>query len=107
METKKSLKYLRAHKKVEILKHFYSHLAVFIIINTGIILVLANAFGKGPTYFSKWEVYFTLFFWGIGILFHALYVLFEITFRGGFLKRWEDRKMKQFLEEDRWSEFEN
>ena len=39
METKKSLTYLRAKKKVEMLKGFYSHLAVYIIVNVVIILV--------------------------------------------------------------------
>ncbi len=100
METKKSLNYLRAQKKVEILKHFYSHLAVFVIINTGIILVSANVFGKGETNFSHWEIYVTAFFWGIGLICHALYVVFELYFKNGFLRRWEDKKIRQFLEED-------
>ncbi len=100
MESKRSLSYLRARKKVEIIKHFYGHLMVFIIVNTGIILASANVFEKGETDFSNWGNYVTLFFWGIGLLCHALYVAFEFYFHGGFLKRWEERKIKQFLEEE-------
>lgn len=102
MEVKRSLSYLRAKKKVEILKHFYNHLAVFIIINTGIILISANVFGKGETDFSDWGIYVTLFFWGIGLISHAIWVFFELYFKNKFLKNWEERKIKEFLEKDRF-----
>ena len=102
METKKSLNYLKAKKKVEILKHFYSHLVVFLVINTGIILISANVFGKGKTDFSDWSIYVTAFFWGIGLISHAIYVLFELYVNDNFLKRWEEKKIKQFLEEDQY-----
>lgn len=102
METQKSLNYLRAKKKVETLKAFYSHLAVYIIINTGIILVLGNVFGKGETDFFDWGIYFTTLFWGIGLASHGIYVLFVFYFKNNFLSRWEEKKIKQFLEEDRF-----
>lgn len=102
METKKSLNYLRAKKKVETLKGFYSHLTAYIIVNTGIILVSANVFGEGETDFSRWEIYFTAFFWGIGLVSHAIYVFFVLYVKNNFLKRWEEKKIKQFLEEDRF-----
>lgn len=100
MENKKSLAYLRAKKKVEILKGFYSHLTAFLIFNTFIVLVSANIFGKGEADFLRWEIYTTAFFWGIGLLSHAIYVLFVFHFKINFLKRWEENKIKQFLEED-------
>ncbi len=102
MEVKRSLNYLRAKKKVEILKHFYNHLAVFIIINTGIILISSNIFGKGESDFSDLGMYATLFFWGIGLFFHAIWVLFELYIKNKFLRNWEERKIKQFLEKDRF-----
>jgi hypothetical protein len=100
METKRSLAYLRAKKKVETLKGFYSHLAVFVIINTGIIVINANVFGKGPTNFEDWGNYFTLFFWGIGLVSHAIYTFFVLKVRNNFLKRWEEKKINQFLDEE-------
>ena len=100
MEAKKSLSYLRAKKKVETLKGFYGHLMVYIIINGAIILVSANFFGSGKTDFFQWEIYITAFFWGIGLLSHAIYVFFVFYVKNNILKRWEERKIKQFLEED-------
>lgn len=100
METKKSLAYLRAQKKVETLKGFYSHLVVFIIINSAIILVSANVFNDKVIDFANWKNYFTLFFWGIGLVSHAIYVFFVMNIENNFLKRWEEKKIKEFLEED-------
>ena len=101
METKKSLKYFRAKKKVEALKGFYGHLAVYLIINTVIILVSANVFEKEETDFSRWTIYITPLFWGIGLVSHAIHVFFQLYVKNNFLKRWEEKKMKQFLEEDK------
>ena len=100
METKKSLAYLRAKKKVETLKGFYSHLVVFILINTGIILVFANVFSNKPLNFADWGNYATTFFWGIGLVSHAIYVFFVLNFKNNFLKTWEEKKIKEFLEKD-------
>ncbi len=102
MEVKRSLAYLRAKKKVETLKGFYSHLAVFIVINAIIILMSANVFGSGETNFGDWSNYVTLFFWGIGLVSHALYVFFVLNIKNNFLKRWEEKKINQFLDEEKF-----
>jgi uncharacterized membrane protein len=100
MEAKRSLAYLRAKKKVEILKGFYGHLTVFILINTAMILVQANVFNAEKIDFTGLGIYVTAFFWGIGLVSHALYVFFVMKVENNFLKRWEDKKMKEFLEEE-------
>ncbi|AFL81647.1 hypothetical protein Aeqsu_2187 [Aequorivita sublithincola DSM 14238] len=100
METKRSLAYLRAKKKVETLKGFYSHLTVYILVNAGIILVSANVFNSNPIDFSDWGNYVTTFFWGIGLVSHALYLIFVLNVRNNFLKDWEEKKIMQFLEEE-------
>ena len=100
METKKSLAYLRAKKKVETLKAFYSHIAVYIIVNGAIILVSANVFNSKEIDFADWGNYVTAIFWGIGLVSHALYVFFVMNVNNNFLKRWGEKKIKQFLEED-------
>tara|TARA_R110002050_G_scaffold14049_3_gene44708 strand:+ start:69 stop:374 length:306 start_codon:yes stop_codon:yes gene_type:complete len=100
METKKSLAYLRAKRKVEALKAFYSHLTVYVIINTGIILASANVFNSKEINFESWGIYITAFFWGIGLISHGLFTLYIVNFENSFLKRWEEKKMKQFLEDD-------
>lgn len=100
METKKSLSYLRAKKKVETLKGFYSHLVVYILVNLFIILISANVFNGKTIDFSHWSNYFTAFFWGIGLVSHAIYVFFVMNFENNFLKRWEEKKIREFMEED-------
>ncbi|SRR5690554_4636071 len=100
METRKSLAYLRARKKVEMLKGFYSHLVVYIIVNVALILFSANVFNRKEIDFSDWTNYVTAIFWGFGIVSHGLYVFFVLKVKNNFLKRWEEKKMKQFLEED-------
>lgn len=102
MEPRRNIAYLKAKKKVEMLKGFYSHLLVYILINLAIILVSANVFGNGKIDFSQWEIYVTAFFWGIGLISHGIYVFFVLHFKNNFLKRWEEKKIKQFLEEERF-----
>ncbi len=102
METKKSLTYLRAKKKVETLKGFYSHLTAYILVNTGIILYSAGVFSPGKADFDDWGNYVTPIFWGIGLISHALYVFFVMNVNNNFLKRWEEKKIKEFLEEDKF-----
>lgn len=98
--SKNNLAYLRAKKKVETLKGFYGHLLVYLIINAGIILVAANVFNQRPIDLSGWGKYLTALFWGIGLFWHAVYVFFVLKMDNNFLKRWEEKKIKQFLEED-------
>ena len=100
METKKNLAYLRAKKKVETLKGFYNHLIAYVLINIVIILINANVFNNKPIDFTQWTNYLTAFFWGFGLLYHAIHVFFLINFKNNFLKRWEEKKMKEFLEND-------
>lgn len=100
MEMKDNLAYLRARKKVEVLKGFYQHLIAYLIINLAMVFVLANVFSSGKTDFSNVEVYFIAIFWGIGLVSHAIYVLFEIHLKIKFLRRWEERKIRQFMDDD-------
>lgn len=95
-----SASYLRAKRKVEILKGFYQHLITFIIVNAILIVYFANVLNENTVDFSNWEIYFTTMVWGIGLFFHALYVLFELYFKNNFLKRWEENKIREFMEND-------
>lgn len=97
---KSSVSYLQAKRKVEILKSFYQHLVVFILINAGVILWSANFFNGKEIDFSRWEIYFPTIMWGIGLFFHALYALFELYLKNNFLKQWEENKIREFMEND-------
>ena len=85
--------YLRAKQRVKKIKGFYSHLAVYLIINTfiiGIIVINGNSF---------WNIanFSTAFFWGIGLAFHALGVFGKNIIFG---KNWEDKKIREYLEKE-------
>ncbi|WP_430412616.1 2TM domain-containing protein [Kordia sp.] len=98
---KRSDAYIRAKKKVENLRGFYVHLIVYVVINTFITWqqvaehienghTLQQAFKDNGTY-MLWAL------WGIGLVLHGINVF--IT-NGTFGQNWEERKIKQYMEED-------
>jgi hypothetical protein len=88
----------RAKKRVDQIKGFYVHLAVYIVVNLIIVgsSVIRNGFDGEPVDF--WGALSTTVFWGIGLAFHALNV-FGIN--GILGRRWEERQIRKFMEEDR------
>lgn len=96
-------RYLKAQKRVKEIKGFYWHLFWYILINIYI------TFGGTIGYiihggeiseinldlgmFSVW------FFWGIGLFFHWFGVYGRHI---SFSKSWEDRKIKEFMEKDKF-----
>ncbi|WP_046744304.1 2TM domain-containing protein [Kordia zhangzhouensis] len=86
-------RYMRARKKVESLKGFYGHLASYVVINIFILVLIAFNMDEGE-HFWKFEHFFTAFFWGIGLAFHALGVFGPDLFFG---KNWEERKIKEYM----------
>ncbi len=88
--------YARAKTRVQKIKGFYTHLAVFVIVNIFIVALISLSGGgfKSLLRFNTWS---TAFFWGIGVAFHAFGVFGKQII---FNKDWEDRKMKQFLDEE-------
>jgi len=92
-------KYKRAKKKVKKEKDFYTHLTVYIVINSFLIIINLGVFQSGfaNIRIPSWPMFTTPFFWGIGLFFHWFSV-----FHGNFtfFKKWEDRKMKEFMEKD-------
>ena len=99
MENFNKEKYDRAIKKVKKIKDFYSHLTVYIIVNTLLIIFHLGILQNGifTINYPEWSMFTTPFFWGIGLFFHWLNV-FKDNFR--FFKDWEDRKMKEFMDEE-------
>lgn len=87
--------YLRAEKKVKELKGFYWHAFWYVVVNVFIIgMIVAN--GGSLMHFGTWS---TPLFWGIGLGFHALCIFGKSLFFG---KSWEDRKIKEYMEKDRF-----
>lgn len=89
--------YFRAQKRLKDLKGFYSHLTVYLIINAALLLMYHwNDLKRGELTFEWWR-FSTLFFWSIGLGAHALGVFGKQIFMSA---EWEERKLKQFMEEE-------
>jgi hypothetical protein len=83
--------YRRAKARVETLRDFYIHLAVYIAVN--IFLFIINMLTSRDSLWFYWP----LLGWGIGLAVHAIYV-FGV---GGRLSRdWEERKVREFMAEE-------
>ena len=98
----KEQQYIKAKKKVKDIKGFYSHLSVYIVINifiSGVIIYgLTNDENRDfSEAISHIGVYMTWIFWGIGLFFHWLGVF---GFKNFFGSNWEERKIKQMMEEE-------
>ncbi|RDK87142.1 2TM domain-containing protein [Marinirhabdus gelatinilytica] len=87
----------KAKKRVEKIKGFYSHAIVYAIVNLLILLSSMGFFTNGfvNLHMPSWGYFTTPFFWGIGLFFHGLSV-----FKTGFLKKWEQRKIQEYLEKE-------
>ncbi len=99
MENNNDRKYRKARKKVKEIKEFYTHLAVYIIVNTLLIIMHLGIFQSGiaNVEIPKWSMFTTPFFWGIGLFFHWLKVFKN---NGTFFKDWEKRKIQEFLDKE-------
>ena len=86
--------YIRAKKKVESIKGFYWHLAVYIVVNIVIVSIIVSNAGVSVFSFAALS---TPLFWGIGLLFHFLGVFGANVLFGS---SWEQRKIKEFMDKD-------
>lgn len=84
----------RAKKRVNEIKGFYIHLAVYLVIN---IFILVNI-GLQSNNFWHWGHFITPFFWGIGLFFHWINTFGKNPF---FSKNWEERQIKKYMDRDR------
>ncbi|SRX75839.1 2TM domain-containing protein [Aequorivita antarctica] len=92
IENNKDSKYFKAKRRVAEIKKFYSSLMFYVIF----IAALAGLNYYVNELRHPWFLW-AAFGWGIGIFFQAIKVFQWTPFIG---KDWEDRKMKQFMEEE-------
>ena len=91
--------YLRAEKRVKKIVGFYWHLASYVVINIFILYLNSQNLNGDP--FWSFNVFSTVFYWGIGIFFHFIGVFGSNLMFG---KAWKQRKIEKYMEEDnkRW-----
>jgi hypothetical protein len=98
--TPEEIKYQEALKRVKKIKGFYTHLMVYIVINTMLIIVnYKNSDGS----FWRWQVFNTAILWGIGLVAHAFSVFLPSLMMG---KNWEERKIRELMEKEKKSKWE-
>ena len=81
----------RAQKRVKELRDFYVHVAIYVIVNVGLVL-LDLAQGGG----LQWA-YWVMIGWGIGLVAHGASV---VIFESQPASRWEARKLAEFTEQE-------
>ncbi|WP_190809148.1 2TM domain-containing protein [Flagellimonas sp. S3867] len=96
-------KYERAKKRVKELKGFYNHLKIFIVINGALYLIKSGWLTPWmPEGFPTESYYFdwingNVIIWGLIVIIHGLILQ---RHKLPFLKNWEERQIKKFMEED-------
>ena len=102
----KDRKYVQAKNRVEKLKAFYTHLTVYIIVNTAIsAFKIIRNIKRGESFE---EAFFDIntsgvwLLWGIGLAIHA-FAVFGLPLILGH--NWEEEKIKQFMEEEQKNKF--
>lgn len=81
----------RATKRVKELRDFWVHFAIYLVVNTGLVIIdLAQG---GGLQWAQWVI----FGWGIGLVAHAVSVFF---FESRSLSRWEERKIAEYTEDE-------
>ena len=94
---KDQIQYEEAVKKVKKLKGFYTHAIVYVVINIMVFIVNTQNLAPGESYF-QFKNFLTAFFWGIGLLAHGMATFVPYFILG---KDWEERKIKQLMEQER------
>jgi hypothetical protein len=88
-ELTRNPRYDEALRHARALRGFYSHALVYVLVNAGL-AAINLATSPERVWFA-----FPLFGWGIGLLAHGLSVF---AFRGWFGPRWEERKIREYLD---------
>ena len=84
-------RYRRARERVAALRGFYTHLAVFILVNAGLLTINLLA---TP---GNWWFYWPLLGWGMGLAAHALTVYGA---GGRWGREWEERRIREEMERE-------
>lgn len=82
-------RYYQAQKRVDEIKKFYQHLAVYLLCNP---IVIAVNLMTSPGFIYFW---YSLLGWGLAIVLHGLKAFDFFPFLS---KEWEERKIREMLE---------
>ena len=80
--------YARARERAEMLRGYYIHLLVYLVVNAGIFAI--NWFTTGGD--GGWWFQWSLIGWGIGLAVHTVVVIAPV-----FSEQWVDRKAERLM----------
>ena len=93
--------YFRAKHRTDQIRGFYTHCAIYLIVNGVITMIKVNRnLNNGETLneaFFDLSTGMSWMVWGFGLCFHAFYV-FGLPLLLG--KNWEQEKLKKFMDEE-------
>lgn len=95
------IKYQHALKHVKRIKGFYTHLMIYVLVNTGILI--ANYNNENYHDFWSWQNFSTVLCWGIGLVAHGLSVFLPSFVMG---KDWEERKINELMAKEKQNKWE-
>lgn len=84
-------RYQRARARVDAIRGFYVHLAIYLLVNLGLFLI-----NMSTNSHSLW-FYWPLMGWGIAVAIHGLTVFWPVAAPGS---NWEQRKIREYMEKD-------
>lgn len=84
-------RYDRAKQRVNLVRGFYGHAIVFILVNIGL-----AAYNVATSPDRLWFIY-TFVGWGIGLIAHGAYVMGSGRFLGA---AWQERKIREEMERE-------
>ena len=93
-------KYLRAKKRIDQLKKFYKSVMIYVIVNFFIsFFKVRNYMDNGDSFLealSNFDTYIVWIIWGFFLLLQAVKTFKADAFLG---KNWEERKIKEYMNE--------
>ncbi|WP_299768099.1 2TM domain-containing protein [uncultured Dokdonia sp.] len=94
-------KYERVKKQIKNERSWYSHLLAYIVFCTVGQLFYAGVFDGGSftSYIPFWTRLITPVLWGIALLLHWFYVFKGVRYNA-FYKKWEQRKIQEYMESE-------
>jgi len=99
-DTEKNQRYLRAKKKLEMIRKFYKHLIVYVVINLVISgFKIYDYMEDGDTFqeaLFTFDTYITWLVWGAFVLLQAIKTFNSNVILGA---DWEEKKIRQYMNE--------
>ncbi|HEX8270184.1 MAG TPA: 2TM domain-containing protein [Flavobacterium sp.] len=95
-------KFDRATRRVKSIAGFYRHFMIYLLVNLLMLAVKYIQLDANEEFFT-FSNFSTAFFWGIGVVFHALGVFSNNVFFG---KNWEERKIRELMEKEKKQKWE-